>query len=366
MSFNEDNQAKQDFKNAVAGFGGKEKVLNNLDVFKSELLKIKNAQSKNTFHQIFIILELSNVFNYLDNDSISSIDINNCIINIENTCGFSRGKAQELLSIILYAFDYGDLTPETVLTAPVGTKRISSKYASQNHPSGQVYGLDNYNNDLYQLQRIIDAAVYKNNASDAGEYTISDNQQSIIQDKSELLGFLCSQGHPKALLIKGELYLYGMATEKNSKKAYEYLARAANAGSSKANTLLGDYYYRNSLSYTKAYSHYSDIGAVASLPQQKDNLAAIINNKKYHLIWFCFSILVFVVSIIFSVLLLSGAFCPSGCKHYVTGIILMVLSAGLFGLSVFSFIKEKYDSRKIFFFVTCILMCICSFFAIVL
>lgn len=364
MSFIEDNQIKQDFKNAVIKFGGNESVLNNLDGFKKDLLNQQNEGKKRIYYQLMMVLELSNVTYFLsNNDSLSSIDINNCVVNAEKTCGLSRGTAQDLLSVIFYGFNYGDICAEIFRQQPAGALKISLKSFEQSKVPGHVYGLDSYNNDLYQLQRIIDTAVgKKDNISE--KFSVNEKDETIIKEKSEMLGFLCNQGHPKALLIKGELYLYGIGTEKSLSSAYNYLKKAADNGSSTANTLLGDYYFEKNY-YSKAYEHYSDIGAVANRPQQKERLAAIIDNKKYHLLWFVFNTLSFIVSIIYSVLLLSGTFCPSGCKHYVTGIILIIFSLALLALSFLSFIKEKYDARKIFLFANCIMICICSFFAIV-
>lgn len=306
-----------------------------------------------TVNQIVYLIKSSHIENYIGKDRITLIDVNNIILDIEKNTGLKKSVVKEYLSIILYAFGYQALSDELNSIQLVNTKSDMNTDSS--------FDTNTYEDDLKRIATAIDNTIrYKDPSVDGGS-----NNENTINHYNPILKKLTRQGNPEALYLTGKCYYYGIATEKNLNEAKKYFSKSADLGYSQASAFLGDICF-NDCKYTDAYNYYTDLGAVALSNERKNNLSAILNYKKRNIALLVGVVAFLVFSFVFNILMMTGAFCPSGCTHYPSGVLSMILSVLIFVLIILKSIFKKYDTPKLLLTLMAVLSCIFTFIALVI
>ena len=303
---------------------------------------VSNNIDKKTASQISMIFECSHVINYIKKDTLSLIDVNNCLNDIIDSTGLNAIVCKDLLSAILYAYGLQPITEE-----------FDKSHITELKRTGQDLELINPVSKSYEAElEIIDQYV--------------ENQHTTgLNEKAHILEQALRDGDAYALYIKGKCYLNGVGTAKDPARAKELLSKSSAKGFAKANTLLGDIALKN-YSYTEAYNYYTGLGAVALSPERQKNLSSILRNKKINRKMLVGSGIILALTILFNLLLMTGVFCASGCTHYPSGVISILLSLAVFAIIVFYYIHKRYDSPRWFLLLGNALTAIFTFIALVI
>ncbi len=335
---------------AIVSENGKD-VLENNFAFEKHLRSY--IQDENTISQFMYILKASNIKRYIEKESLSFIEINNIIISTENATGIKRDIVEECILAILEAIGFSTDIPK------------SRAIKSDNKSAIGSFVPENYNVMLDNIEAAIFKIIKLNE-----EKSLSPEQEQIKKHQTQTITYnanaferACKQNNAKALYLRGLCYQFGVATPKMESLAKEFFIRAEQNGSIDAVKYLGDteYYSEN---YTDAYNHYTQIGAVALDNNSQQRLINILNHRSTNKKVFALSIISYILFFVFDILLMKGTFCPSGCTHYPTGIISIVLSTITFALLSFFAVKNKYDTPKYSLTIMTILFCITTFCAL--
>ncbi len=346
-TLHEDVQEK--FKTIVSGHGSS--IIRDSERLRVALRGI--GIDSRVVNKLIYVIESGSLKNYLEKDKITLIEVNNIIIDVESKSGLKKSVVKEFLSIILYALGYQALSDELNSIQIVNTK--------SNMNTDSSFDTNTYEDELKRIEKAVDNTIrYKDSSTEGG----SDNENTI-KYYSQILKKLVGQGNPEALYLTGKCYYYGIATEKNLNEAKKYFSKSADLGYSQASAFLGDIYF-NDCKYTDAYNYYTDLGAVALSNERKNNLSAILNYKKRNIALLAGSVVFLILVFTFNVLMMTGVFCPSGCTHYPSGIISMILSVLVFVLIVLKSIFKKYDTPKLLLTLMTVLSCIFTFIALVI
>ena len=312
------------------------------DTSNAKKVMIANGINNKIANQIGLIFECSNIKTYLKMEKMSVIEANNCLNEIVSSTDLNRRVAKELLSVVLFAFGFQSVSDELDKLHVVEIRKNAKEFDLIS-PSQQ---------DNNEVLKLIEQYVDKKDTVSLGE-------------KSHELEQFVKEGDAYALFIKGKCYLYGIGTTADANQARRLLERSASKGFAKANSLLGDLEFENR-NYTKAYDYYTGIGAVALSSENQNKLLAILDNKKINLKMYVCSIIIFALTIIFDLLMATGHLCPSGCTHYPSGIISILLTIAVFGLIVLTGIFKKYDSPRLFLLCNSLITSVFTFIALVI
>lgn len=312
------------------------------DTSNAKKVMIANGINNKIANQIGLIFECSNIKTYLKMEKMSVIEANNCLNEIVSSTDLNRRVAKELLSVVLFAFGFQSVSDELDKLHVVEIRKNAKEFDLIS-PSQQ---------DNNEVLKLIEQYVDKKDTVSLGE-------------KSHELEQFVKEGDAYALFIKGKCYLYGIGTTADANQARRLLERSASKGFAKANSLLGDLEFENR-NYTKAYDYYTGIGAVALSSENQNKLLAILDNKKINLKMYVGSIIIFALTIIFDLLMATGHLCPSGCTHYPSGIISILLTIAVFGLIVLTGIFKKYDSPRLFLLCNSLITSVFTFIALVI
>lgn len=312
------------------------------DTSNAKKVMIANGINNKIANQIGLIFECSNIKTYLKMEKMSVIEANNCLNEIVSSTDLNRRVAKELLSVVLFAFGFQSVSDELDKLHVVEIRKNAKEFDLIS-PSQQ---------DSNEVLKLIEQYVDKKDTVSLGE-------------KSHELEQFVKEGDAYALFIKGKCYLYGIGTTADANQARRLLERSASKGFAKANSLLGDLEFENR-NYTKAYDYYTGIGAVALSSENQNKLLAILDNKKINLKMYVGSIIIFALTIIFDLLMATGHLCPSGCTHYPSGIISILLTVAVFVLIVLTGIFKKYDSPRLFLLCNSLITSVFTFIALVI
>ena len=298
-----------------------------IDILKSSDNITKELKSKkfptNTVMQMTLFLKASNISNYYKQtkSGISMIDVNNIITCAYEETGLTKKKIKYLLTAVLYGL--GLPTDIQTATLPSETGIVSENIS--------ILSEETYVEKFSEIQKAVQ------NKDDKKIHAISADFDMLVK-----------AGIPEAIYLKGMCYINGIGTEENMETAYNYIASAANMGHAEANAVLGDYYYssKQNNNYTRAYEYYTHLGAVALSDERKDNLKTIMATVEQNIKQFILSGMLLVILLIFNSRLGTGIFDASGQSHWVMAIISDVLLCGIYGLSIYQFIKLKYNKTK--------------------
>lgn len=312
------------------------------DSSNAKKVMIANGINNKIANQIGLIFECSNIKTYLKMEKMSVIEANNCLNEIVSSTDLNRRVAKELLSVVLFAFGFQSVSDELDKLLVVEIRKNAKEFDLIS-PSQQ---------DSNEVLKLIEQYVDKKDTVSLGE-------------KSHELEQFVKEGDAYALFIKGKCYLYGIGTTADANQARRLLERSASKGFAKANSLLGDLEFENR-NYTKAYDYYTGIGAVALSSENQNKLLAILDNKKINLKMYVGSTIIFALTIIFDLLMATGHLCPSGCTHYPSGIISILLTVAVFVLIVLTGIFKKYDSPRLFLLCNSLITSVFTFIALVI
>lgn len=303
--------------------------------------------------QFMYILKASKIDRYIEKDSLSFIEINNIIINTENATGIKKYIVEEYISAILEAVGFSINMP----------KSKAIKHSTPNTTNSFVP--ENYDVMLDNVSAAISKIIKLNNTENLSrdQEQIKKHQLQTITANADAFERACKQNNARALYLRGLCYQFGVTVPKMEALAKEFFTKAEQYGSTGAAKYLGDTDYLDEY-YTDAFNHYTQIGAVALDKDSQQNLINILNHRSTNIKVFALSIISYILFFVFDILLMKGTFCPSGCTHYPTGIISIVLSTITFAiLSIFA-VKAKYDTPKYSLTVMTILFCITTFCAL--
>ncbi len=291
---------------------------------------------------ICYIFDCSYIDRYLKKEELSIVEVNNCLEQIVIHSCINRVEAKRILSIILCVYGFTAVAEEF---DRIQVSQISKKIKDFDLIKPQF---EDSNDEL----EIING--YVNNEDVAN-----------LKKSSHVLEQCVLEGNAYALYIKGKCYLYGIGTTVDKSQARKLLERSAQKGFSMANSLLGDLEYENE-NYTKAYNYYTGIGAVALSNEKQNRVLEIINNKKTNNKMYVGSIIIFVLTVLFNILMAMGYFCPSGCTHYPSGIISIIFTTVINVLIGIMGFLRKYDSPRKLLLCNVIIVSLFSFIALVI
>ena len=310
--------SKEIFKSVVRENGTD--ILN--DNVKLEEALLRYGCDQTVVYQLLLLLQASNVLRYIPQRTtgISMVDINNIVINAEETTGLNRKIIKQLLSVIFYG-----------LSMPTEFEQVcipsSDKYTLQDIA---LIDLEKYNEDIALFEQAVQTC-----------------DVEMLAANSERFELLVKAGHPDALYLKGVCCLNGLSTASDVKLAKSYFTAAFHSGNSRAGAMLGDLMYENSFfSNTKAFKYYTSIGSVALDEKRKNIVNTFIEQQSVNKRTFIAICVLLVSTFVFNIMLGTGFLSLNGTTNWFPAIFSILINFVLFGVSVFSMIKFKYDSIK--------------------
>lgn len=334
-----DAQIKETLKNQLSDFD-KNNLRDNPSSMRTKL--IETGIPYRDALMICYIFDCSYIDRYLKKEELSIVEVNNCLEQIVIHSNINRVEAKRILSIILYIYGFNAVAEEF---DKIQVSQISKKVKDFDLIKPQF---EDNNHELEIIERCVDK-----------------EDVASLEKTAHVLEQCVMEGDAYALFIKGKCYLYGIGTIVDKSQARKLLERSAQKGFAMANSLLGDLEYESE-NYTKAYNYYTGIGAVALSNEKQNRVLAIINNKKTNKKMYVGSIIIFVLTILFNILMAKGYFCPSACTHYPSGIISIILTTVINVLiGVMGFLR-KYDSPRKLLLYNVIIVSLFSFISLVI
>lgn len=319
----------------------------------AEILKNTNAFSKALADkkvdniivmQLSLLLEAGNIRNYLTQvkSGITMIDVNNMITCAEAETGLTKMKLKLLLTAVLYGLSLPSEIESLIIPQKDGViKRIDTAIVSA----------DKYSTKLNEIKQAVNS-----------------KDEKKLKELSVDFEQLVNSGNPEALYLKGLCYKSGIGTEPDNRQASRFFSIAANAGHAEANAAMGDYYFDmpdTFNNYTEAFNYYTQIGAVALSDERKSNLKAIMAAKKQNIVQLIMTGILLIILFIFNQLLGKGSFSTDLRTHWGWAITSDILCCITFGLSIFGYMKAKYNKTKWAASVMFIITSITTFFALI-
>lgn len=167
-------------------------------------------------------------------------------------------------------------------------------------------------------------------------------ENKLSKEQFNLLNYCALAGIPRAARILGEMYLEGIDTVKDIKKAVEYLEYAVQAGDTKAMSFLGDCCYERGY-YNEAYEFFTGPGTIAvdsGKRQLINNLCSIkMFNTKAIVLWLGVTILIEILFFFLPASTITGV-------HNVAKVICSLLNIGTFGLLTLHWYKKPFSDLR--------------------
>lgn len=306
-------------------------VLTNTDTVRKTLIS-ENVDQKD-IDTVVSIFNNSNINKFLILDKADSIVFNSIVIDIESHCYLSKENAQNFANIILYSFGYGIYLDEN--NAAILHKKHDRKRAEY---YSRYIPCNSFDHDL--LTKI-------------GGLINTDNEKGLAAaDVSTAFKQLCNAGNAEALYYKGLCYKKGLGTQKDTSKAMKYFELSSEYGNSSAAAELGDTYFDIDMN-TVAYEEYTKIGAVSLSKDRRNNVKTLANNKVVVKKSFVFSMILYVISIIYMIFIMGDQLFSTYRGHMavcVTGLVLCIANAVA---TCVYYRKKPYDSISHFTIFDC-------------
>lgn len=319
-------------------------VLTNIDVIRSTL--ISGSVSQKDIDTIVSIFNNSNIKKFLILDKMDAIVFNSIVVDIENHCYLSKKNAQNFANIILYSFGFGIFLDDNKATV---IQRINEK----NHKEyfSRYIPCDSADRDMLTM---------------IGGFVSSENESKLSNPEiTTAFEQLCDAENAEALYYKGLCYKKGLGTQKDISKAVNCFYRSASYGYSRAAAELGDVYFDLDMN-TNAYEEYTRIGAVTLSRDRRKNVRTLTNNKVIVKKSFIFSTIVFVLSIIYMIILMSNQMF-SAFKGYLVVCILGLVSCVINEVvSAIYYYKRPYDSISCFTIINSLIVSVITFFSVIM
>ena len=312
-------------------------VLQDLEAVENSL-KSGNCDATAT-RQILLFLQTSNIVRYIPQTQtgISMIDVNNIIFRTENESGLNKDIVNRILVVVLYALSLPTALETVVIPTASGTRYNDKAIESS----------DKYEDKLTEIKKAILA-----------------NDIEKLTPLLPELNRMAENGYAEALYQKGLCYYNACGVEENISEAIKYFDMAAHNGCISAYATLGDCYFQNEIpNYTKAFECYTALGAIANSKKRQENIKTILEEKRVNVKLLAANIVFVIAIIIFNVFLAKGSFSAYGETRVFAAIVSIVLSLAALSLSVFSFIKMRFNSIRWVTPLIFVLAMICTFFA---
>lgn len=293
-------------------------VYEDLTLFKDKL-ESENIEGKDLY-SLLMIVECTNVRNYLYRDSVSMIDVNNIVTNISSRCGLEKSQAQYYLSVIFYSVGF--------------TIDMESAYHVVKKEKSSIKELDISGADCERTIKVIEEDInQKSDAFTANNHVMA-NFEKLIKANNDV-----------ALYLRGRCYYEGIGVQQDVAQARDLLVKSADLGNVKAAAFLGDAYYDGQM-FTNAYEYYTRIGAVPLSKKRQENLKTILKFKEVNKKVMVTVVLTYLLSIVFAIITMVGGLCAGKCTHLPSGIILSIVLTAYFVLFILYSRKYEYDSIK--------------------
>lgn len=308
MSANERGNRRAEQLIEIIDCRGKEILLDTAAF--SEALREKQLSSVEQM-QLLLLTKVSGFEEFmLGSDHILQTDLERFVSNAQRESGLSKWIILGLTADLAGALGYDVVMDE------------EGFYSAQEYSEAFVIPSSLYAREQASIQASVEKTVSWADLSD-------DDQMRLEQ--------LAAAGSPWA---KFNLAWYMKQTDAD--KAAELLKSAAADGYSKAQSALGDYYYKQGKgsNWTKAYECYTGYGSLALNATRKKNLVNIINNKRYNQ-----RVLLF--GLIFWAAMFAMAFVHPAASLYgrdaAVRTVALLCNAGLLGGAVYRYRKHPYD-----------------------
>lgn len=273
---------------------------------------------------ISLIFGNTNISAYLNREELSEVEVNNIFTAICKNCGLSPLTSQFYLNAILKGFGFH---------AVVDYQTNQSKLEKNCNQGGFQYDLTGtkYAEELKKIEAAID---------NKNEYFFS------LQENTVLFSKMLSEHNAYALFLFGRCCIEGIGTVKDDEKAFQYISEAANAGLPEANAYLGGLYFKKK-KFTKAFEHYTAIGAVALSPDRKENLSAILSFEKPRKKTFVLSLVISVLNVLYFLFMMLHGFSSvnsGGASSVVLPVIGIILTVIMTCLLLLFHKQAEFDS----------------------
>lgn len=308
MSTNENRKGRSEQLIEIIDCRGKEILLDSKAF--AEALREKQLSGVEQM-QLLLLTKVSGFEEFmLGSDHILQNDLERFVSNAQQESGLSKWVILGLTADLAAALGYDAAVDDAAF------------YAAQDYGMAYVIPRSIYEKEQASIQ----ASVEKNTS-----------WADLSDDDQDRLEMLAAAGSPWA---KFNLAWYMKQTDEE--KAAGLLKSAADDGYSKAQSALGDYYYKlgGGSNWTKAYECYTGYGSLALNAARKKNLVNIINNKKYNqkvlLFGLVFWAAMFAMSFVHPAASLYG-------RDTAVRTIALLCNAGLLGAAVYRYREHPYD-----------------------